>query len=55
MKVPTKINSTQKDIRIKGRLIINTFHPGAIKKEEPWYDSIMEIVERFKSEGLFAK
>lgn len=39
----------------KGRLIINTFHPGAIKKEEPWYDSIMEIVERFKSEGLFAK
>ncbi|EOY2599061.1 hypothetical protein ACP281_002672, partial [Enterococcus faecalis] len=39
----------------KGRLIINTFHPGAIKKEEPLYDSIMEIVERFKSEGLFAK
>lgn len=36
----------------KGRLVINTFHPGAIKKEEPWYESIMEIVNVFKNEHL---
>ena len=33
----------------KKRLLINTYHPGARKKQEPWYDSIMDVVKQYKN------